>query len=155
MQFPNNGALLLFTRCGKTCPQWGCSAVRFEAVQDYQGSPRNRPAMSGFPITCSKIKDVCVLLLESKEKYIFGRFFFFLPPNKRMLKTALETWREALFKWYCVLLYLFLHGKLHWKFKLIIEQGQIKHVRFLENRQGTHLFICFQTQSVFFLNLTM
>lgn len=30
----------------------------------------------------------------------------------------------------CVFLYLFLHGKLHWKFKLIIEEGWIKYMGF-------------------------
>lgn len=44
-----------------------------------QGSPNNRPATSGFPMAYSRIKDVCILLLESKEKKYFWKscFFFF------------------------------------------------------------------------------
>ena len=75
-----------------------------------QGSPNNRPATSGFPMAYSRIKDVCILLLESKEKKYFWKscFFFFLC---KILHMALETWREASFKWHCLFLYLFLHGK--------------------------------------------
>lgn len=102
-----------------------------KTIRDLQGTGQ---LCLDFQLHVPKSKMCVSCFLSLKKKYIFGSFFFFfLPPNKRMLKMALETWREALFKWYCVLLYLFLHGKLHWKFKLIIEQGQSKHVRFLEN----------------------
>lgn len=48
-----------------------------------QGSPNNRPATSGFPMAYSRIKDVCILLLESKEKKYFWKscFFFFSLQN--------------------------------------------------------------------------
>lgn len=68
--------------------------------------------------------------LSLKKKNILLEVFFFPPKNKTILNMALETWGEALFQWHCVFLYLFLHGKLHWKFKLIIEEGWIKYMGF-------------------------